>query len=37
MGGRVAEEIFCDDITTGASNDLERASKMAAPSSPNTA
>ncbi len=29
MGGRVAEEIFCDDITTGASNDLERASKMA--------
>lgn len=29
MGGRVAEEIFCDDITTGASNDLERATKMA--------
>ncbi|KAB1644696.1 ATP-dependent zinc metalloprotease FtsH [Adlercreutzia muris] len=29
MGGRVAEEIFCDDVTTGASNDLERASKMA--------
>jgi cell division protease FtsH len=29
MGGRVAEEIYCDDITTGASNDLERASKMA--------
>lgn len=29
MGGRVAEEVFCDDITTGASNDLERASKMA--------
>ncbi len=29
LGGRVAEEIFCDDITTGASNDLERASKMA--------
>ena len=29
MGGRVAEEIFCEDITTGASNDLERASKMA--------
>ena len=25
----MAEEIFCDDITTGASNDLERASKMA--------
>ena len=29
MGGRVAEEIFRDDITTGASNDLERASKIA--------
>lgn len=29
MGGRVAEEVFCDDITTGASNDLERATKMA--------
>ncbi len=29
MGGRVSEEIFCDDITTGASNELERASKMA--------
>lgn len=29
MGGRVAEEIFCNDITTGASNDLERATKMA--------
>lgn len=29
LGGRVAEEIFCDDITTGASNDLERATKMA--------
>ncbi|MCH4220853.1 MAG: ATP-dependent zinc metalloprotease FtsH [Eggerthellaceae bacterium] len=29
MGGRVSEEIFCDDITTGASNDLERATKMA--------
>ena len=27
MGGRVAEEIFCDDITTGASNDLERATQ----------
>ena len=27
LGGRVAEEIFCDDITTGASNDLERASE----------
>ena len=29
LAGRVAEEIFCDDITTGASNDLERATKMA--------
>ena len=29
MGGRVAEEIFCEDVTTGASNDLERATKMA--------
>ena len=29
LGGRTAEELFCDDITTGASNDLERASKMA--------
>ena len=29
LGGRVSEEIFCDDITTGASNDLERATKMA--------
>ena len=29
LGGRVAEEIFCDDVTTGASNDLERATKMA--------
>jgi len=29
MGGRVSEELFCDDITTGASNDLERATKTA--------
>ena len=29
LGGRVAEEIMCDDITSGASNDLERATKMA--------
>ena len=29
LGGRTAEEIFCDDITTGASNDLERATKLA--------
>ncbi|MBM6687784.1 ATP-dependent zinc metalloprotease FtsH [Collinsella tanakaei] len=29
LGGRVAEEIMCEDITSGASNDLERATKMA--------
>ncbi len=29
LGGRTAEETFCDDITTGASNDLERATKIA--------
>ena len=29
LGGRTAEELFCHDITTGASNDLERATKMA--------
>lgn len=29
LAGRTAEELFCDDITTGASNDLERATKMA--------
>ena len=29
LGGRAAEEIVFDDITTGASNDLERATKMA--------
>ena len=29
LAGRVSEEMFCDDITTGASNDLERATKMA--------
>lgn len=29
MGGRVAEEISIGDVTTGASNDLERASKIA--------
>lgn len=29
LGGRSAEELFCDDITTGASNDLERATKIA--------
>ena len=29
LGGRTAEELFCNDITTGASNDLERATKVA--------
>ena len=29
MGGRVAEQIILDDISTGASNDLERATKTA--------
>ena len=29
LGGRVAEEIFIKDISTGASNDIERATKIA--------
>jgi cell division protease FtsH len=29
LGGRTSEELFCDDITTGASNDIERATKLA--------
>lgn len=29
LGGRVAEEIFCDDITTGASDDIEKCTKIA--------
>ena len=29
MGGRVAEQLIFDEITTGASNDLERATKIA--------
>lgn len=29
MGGRCAEEIFFDDISTGASNDIEQATKIA--------
>ena len=29
LGGRVAEELYCDDITTGASNDLERVTSTA--------
>ena len=29
MGGRVAEELFCDDITSGAANDLQVATQLA--------
>lgn len=29
LGGRVAEELVLDEMTTGAGNDIERASKMA--------
>jgi cell division protease FtsH len=29
MGGRVAEELFCNDITSGASNDLKVATQLA--------
>ena len=29
LGGRVAEKLILDDISTGASNDIERASKIA--------
>jgi cell division protease FtsH len=29
MGGRVAEEFFCDDITSGAANDLKIATQLA--------
>ena len=29
FGGRIAEEVFMDQMTTGASNDFERATKMA--------
>jgi ATP-dependent Zn protease len=29
MGGRVAEQIIFDEVTTGASNDLEQATKLA--------
>ena len=28
-GGRVAEALFCDDITSGASNDIQRATQLA--------
>jgi cell division protease FtsH len=29
MGGRVAEELFCGDITSGAANDLKVATQLA--------
>jgi len=29
LGGRAAEELFCDDITSGAQNDFERATELA--------
>ena len=29
LGGRIAEELIFDDITTGASNDIKRATKLA--------
>src|SRR5947207_11650428 len=29
MGGRIAEEVFLNHITTGASNDIERATELA--------
>ena len=29
LGGRVAEEVFCDDITTGASSDIQYATSLA--------
>ncbi|MBY4797836.1 ATP-dependent zinc metalloprotease FtsH [Collinsella sp. AGMB00827] len=29
LSGRVAEELMCDDVTSGASNDLERATRIA--------
>ncbi len=29
LGGRVSEEIFLDDITTGAENDIQRATRLA--------
>ncbi len=29
MGGRASEEVFCDDISTGASNDIQQATAIA--------
>ncbi len=29
LGGRASEELFCDDITSGAQNDFERATELA--------
>ncbi len=29
FGGRVAEELFCNDISTGAQNDIEKATELA--------
>lgn len=29
MGGRIAEDLFCNDVTTGASNDIEKATELA--------
>ena len=29
MGGRAAEELFCDEITSGAANDIETATRVA--------
>lgn len=29
MGGRIAEEIIFDDVTTGASQDIKQASQLA--------
>jgi len=29
LGGRASEELFCDDVTSGAQNDFERATELA--------
>jgi len=29
FGGRIAEDLFCGDVTTGASNDIQRATQLA--------